>query len=148
MNHRPRIQIVEDQYLVAQDCERCLEQAGFACTGFATTASNAFDLAERDRPDLILMDVRLASRIDGVDAAIAIFERLGIRSLFVSAYADRLLREQARLSRPLGWLSKPYTQTELLQAVRRAIAELEVERKAQREAFIAVSAEATSRLNS
>lgn len=132
--------------MVAQDCERSLTQAGFECTGFAATASNAFDLAERDRPDLILMDVRLASRIDGVDAAITIFEQLGIRSLFISAHVDRLMREQARLARPLGWLSKPCTQAELVQAVRSAMAELEVEKRAQREAFIADSAATTNRL--
>lgn len=132
--------------MVAQDCERCLAQAGFECTGFATTATQAFDLAERDRPDLILMDVRLASRIDGVDAAIAIFERLGIRCLFVSGHADRLMREQARLARPLGWLNKPYTEAELVQAVRVAVAELEVEKKAQGEAFQADSAAAANRL--
>ena len=146
MSHAARIQIVEDQYVVAQDCERCLTQAGFECTGFATTATNAFDLAERDRPDLILMDVRLASRIDGVDAAIAIFERLGIRSLFISAHADQVMREQARLARPLGWLNKPYTQAELVQAIRAAVAELEVEKKAQHEALKADAAEEANRL--
>jgi DNA-binding NarL/FixJ family response regulator len=127
MNHTPRIQIVEDQYFVALNCEMCLQEAGFRCTGLATTAANAFDFAERDRPELIIMDIRLASRIDGVDAAIAIFERLGIRCIFASAHADTLVRKQAERAHPLGWLDKPYSNEQLVHAVRRAVDALGVE---------------------
>lgn len=125
MNHPPRIQIVEDQYFVAMNSEVCLQEAGYECTGLATTAGNAFDFAERDRPDLIIMDIRLASRIDGVDAAIAIFEHLGIRCIFASAHADKLVRQQAERAHPLGWLDKPYSNEQLIRAVQRAMTELD-----------------------
>lgn len=133
MSTTPRIQIVEDEYLLARDCECCLTDAGFLCSGVATTATEAFEMAERDRPDLIVMDIRLASSIDGIDTAIAIFERLGIRCLFVSAHADRLTRGQARLARPLGWLEKPYTYGALLAAVHSAVEVLNAERRAEQE---------------
>jgi CheY-like chemotaxis protein len=96
MSQTPRILIVEDQYFVAIDSEATLHGAGFECVGLATTAKQAVDMAEREQPDLVLMDIRLASRTDGVDAAVVIYERLGIRSIFCSAHADgqvRLARE-------------------------------------------------------
>lgn len=125
MNHTPRIQIVEDQYFVAMDCEICLQLAGFECTGMATTADHAYALAERDQPDLIIMDIRLGSHIDGVDAAIEIFERLGIRCIFASGHADKRVREQAQRAHPLGWLDKPYSNEQLVRAVQHAINELD-----------------------
>ena len=106
----PRILIVEDQYFVAIDNELSLRDGGFEVVGLATTAKEAVEFAERERPDLILMDIRLASRADGVEAAIAIHERLGVRCIFTSGHADAQVRKQAKRAHPLGWLDKPYTQ--------------------------------------
>lgn len=115
-----RIQIVEDQYFVAMDCERVLRAAGFECTGLAANAAQAIDLALRDRPDLILMDIRLTGSMDGIDAALSIFRESGIRCLFSSAHADRTVRERAAAARPLGWIEKPFTCEQLIGAVQRA----------------------------
>lgn len=106
MRDIPRILIVEDQYFVAIDSELNLRSAGFECVGLATTAADAVDLAERERPDLILMDIRLAGPGDGVDAAVLIYERFGIRCIFASAHADTKVRQKADRARPLGWLDR------------------------------------------
>src|SRR5690606_11241244 len=76
-----RILIVEDQLLVAIDCELNLRCAGLQCVGVAATAAEAIELADRERPDLVLMDINLASRADGLHAATVIYERFGIRSI-------------------------------------------------------------------
>lgn len=125
MTEVPRILIVEDQYFVAVDCELYLRSAGFECVGLATTATDALEIAERDHPDLIIMDIRLASRADGVQTAIVIYERLGIRCIFASAHADSTVRKQAERAHPLGWVDKPYTGDELIKAVNSGLAELE-----------------------
>jgi two-component system, response regulator PdtaR len=126
----PRILIVEDQYFVAIDNELSLRDGGFEVVGLATTAKEAVEFAERERPDLILMDIRLASRADGVEAAIAIHERLGVRCIFTSGHADAQVREQAKRAHPLGWLDKPYTSAALLEAVQGALAKLRLAAKA------------------
>jgi two-component system, response regulator PdtaR len=125
MNHVPRILVVEDQYFVAVDCELNLKSAGFECVGLATTASSALDLAERERPDLIIMDIHLASQADGVEAAIYIYERLGIRCIFASAHADAQTHREAERACPLGWVDKPYSGEALIGAVREALHDLE-----------------------
>src|SRR5690606_13999864 len=110
-----RILIVEDQLLVAIDCELNLRCAGLQCVGVAATAAEAIELADRERPDLVLMDINLASRADGLHAATVIYERFGIRSIISSAHADAQRRAQAERANPLGWLDKPYTDAALVQ---------------------------------
>jgi CheY-like chemotaxis protein len=73
MSEAHRVLIVEDQYFVAVDCELQLRSVGIECVGLATTASEALDIAEREHPDFVLMDIRLASVADGVEAAIVIY---------------------------------------------------------------------------
>jgi DNA-binding NarL/FixJ family response regulator len=121
---RPKVLIVEDQYLLAIECERHLEAAGFRCVGLASTAADAILLAAREHPDLILMDIRLASRTGGVEAAQEIFDTYGIRSVFMSAHGDAETRRLAAAANPLGWLPKPYTPTDLLDVVKAAANEL------------------------
>jgi DNA-binding NarL/FixJ family response regulator len=127
MNVPPRILIVEDQYFVAVDCELHLRAAGMECVGLANTAAGALDLAEREKPDLIIMDIRLASRADGVEAAIVIYERLGIRCIFTSAHADEITRKDAARARPIGWVDKPYASEKLISAIQQGLDELNSE---------------------
>jgi two-component system, response regulator PdtaR len=125
MVESPRVLIVEDQYFVAVDCELQLRSVGIECVGLATTASEALELAEREHPDLVLMDIRLASVADGVEAAIVLYERLGIRCIFASAHADATTRKAAERAHPLAWLDKPYTGEELVRIVRQSLGTLE-----------------------
>jgi two-component system, response regulator PdtaR len=122
-----RVLIVEDQYLVAHDSEYHLRSAGFDCVGLASSAEQAVALAEKARPDIVVMDIRLATARDGVAAALDIFQRFGIRSLFTSGHADEGTREQAVAAHPLGWLSKPYTPQALIAAVQSASEQVQSE---------------------
>lgn len=125
MDRSPKILIVEDQYFIAVDSEANLTSAGFDCVGLATTADQALHLARECRPDIVLMDIRLASSSDGLKAAREIYRDCGIRSIFASGHADRWLREEAEDAHPLGWLDKPYTGTQLVHAVEDGLAQLE-----------------------
>lgn len=119
-----RVLIVEDEWLVSVEIETTLESAGYTVAGIAVSADEALRRAESDRPDVIVMDIRLRGRRDGVDAALQINQLLGLRCLFVSAYTDDRTRERARAAKPLGWLSKPFTPRQLLDALRAALRDL------------------------
>jgi CheY-like chemotaxis protein len=108
-----RILIVEDDYLIAMQTEAALTAAGFNVVGTATTAEEAVALAGDERPFLAVMDIRLASRRDGIDAARELFHDLGIRCIFATAH-----------DAPLGWLAKPYTMSTLVVLVTEALAKL------------------------
>lgn len=118
---RRRLLVVEDDWLISLQLEQQLTAAGFEVVGTAADAAAAVALAERERPDLVLMDIRLRGPVDGVEAAREIADRFGVRSLFVSAHTDAGTLARTRAARPLGWLPKPFTEAELLQAVRAAL---------------------------
>jgi DNA-binding NarL/FixJ family response regulator len=124
---KPRILLVEDDFLVGMEIEAGLRDAGCEVIGVAATAEEAVMLAESKRPLLVVMDIRLAGERDGVDAALEIERRLGIRSLFASAHGDAEVRARAAAARPLGWIGKPYRVAALVAAVRHALARLDEE---------------------
>jgi CheY-like chemotaxis protein len=115
-----RVLVVEDDYLVGLTICDLLEGAGYMVLGPAITGEEAVSLALDERPDLVLMDVRLAGEMDGVDAAIEI-ARYGIRSLFVSAHSDPQTRSRGAVAKPHGWLEKPFANVQLLGAVAAAL---------------------------
>jgi two-component system, response regulator PdtaR len=116
MGHR-RIVIVEDDVFIRLDLATHLRGAGHEVVGTAASATEAVHITERERPDLVLMDVRLIGERDGIEAATEIWLRFSIRSLFVSANLDAAARAKAAAANPIGFLEKPYTPTTLLAAV-------------------------------
>jgi two-component system, response regulator PdtaR len=101
-----------------------LLSAGFAVIGIATGADEALALARVQKPALAIMDIRLAGRRDGVDAAGDLFRELGVRCVFATAHDDQEVRVRAEPFAPLGWLAKPYSATSLVTLVRAAVAGL------------------------
>jgi two-component system, response regulator PdtaR len=115
-----RILIIEDDLLIASQIEAALTEAGFDVIGVLTTGEEALQKAEAERPDLAIVDIRLAGDRDGVDTAVELFRSHGIRCIFASAYSDQEARRRAEVAAPLGWLQKPYTMKALTDIVRAA----------------------------
>lgn len=115
-----RILVVEDDYLVGLELEYRLQEAGFNILGIVATAEEAVRLASSERPDLVVMDVRLAGSRDGIDAAKELYAKHGIRSIFATAHADALAKKRGRDANPLGWLQKPYKMEALIALIRTA----------------------------
>ena len=122
-----RILIVEDEFLVALQIEGALKDAGYEVGGIASSADDALKIAEAERPALVVMDIRLAGKRDGIDAALELFSKYRIRCVFASAHYDANVRLRAEPAKPVGWLRKPYTMLELVRAVENALARLQDE---------------------
>jgi len=112
------ILIVEDEFLVALDIETALADAGFEIAGVARSAEEALELFRQRRPALIVMDIRLVGKRDGIDAALDIYRESGIRCIFASAHHDAATVARAGPAHPVGWLSKPYATSSLVRMVR------------------------------
>jgi two-component system, response regulator PdtaR len=115
-----RVLIVEDEFYIALDVEASLTALGHSAVGIAVSGDEAVRLAERERPDVILMDIRLLGPRDGIDAAAEILSRFGIRSLFLTANSDLGTRGRAAAVNPIGFLEKPLTRQRLETALRDA----------------------------
>jgi two-component system, response regulator PdtaR len=108
-----RILIVEDEPIIALSTQADLETAGHTVVGLAMTSDEAITIADRCRPDLVLMDIRLAKG-NGVEAAEAIHARWAIPSLFATSYVEH---SADRCHAALGCLRKPYDRRSLLRSI-------------------------------
>jgi DNA-binding NarL/FixJ family response regulator len=121
---RARVIIAEDDFLIAMQTEQALLAAGLEVVGITITADEVLDLARQEHPALVIMDIRLAGRRDGIDAARELFHQLNIRCIFTTANDDLRTRGRARRFAPFGWLTKPYTMKSLIDSVADALVEL------------------------
>lgn len=113
-----RIMVVEDDALIALDMVGLLEEMGHEVVAEAADASSAWTNAQTNRPDVALVDIRLARDTDGGELALKLYDQLGIRSLFISgSITDDFRRDMARVE-PVGFLSKPVTRRTLGEALR------------------------------
>ncbi|NNM53962.1 MAG: EAL domain-containing protein [Spirochaetales bacterium] len=111
---KERILIVEDEKIIAFDLQRRLKAFGYDVVGNCATGAEALLLAEEEKPDLILMDIRLEGPLDGIETSKLIFSQWQIPSIFLTAYSDEATLERAKLAQPLGYLIKPFKERELL----------------------------------
>lgn len=116
-----RILVVEDEYLVAEQMANALTDAGFAIVGMAATGDEAIAIAAREHPALAIVDIRLAGTMDGIEVALAIFRRYGIRSILATGTYDEGTQARANQASLLGWLPKPFEMTSLLLKVNSAV---------------------------
>lgn len=115
-----RILIVEDEPIVAADLDMKLTRMGYQVVGLAVTGEEAIGLAERYRPDVVLMDIQLQGRMKGTEAAETIRISNDIPIIFITAFAEMLTREMQDGGHSEMCLSKPFSAAELkdkLQAV-------------------------------
>lgn len=119
---RGRILIVEDDYFVGLTIENALADAGHEVVAVAASGEQAIEAAG-GRPEIAVVDVRLAGMIDGIEAAIEL-RRHGIPSLFATAHSDPDTRRRGEVAHPAGWLTKPFSSAELVAAVEAALVRL------------------------
>lgn len=107
------IMVVEDESVVAMELEEKLKTMGYDVAALVTSGEEAVKKAAEHRPDLVLMDIKLAGHIDGIEAANRIRERYGTPVVFLTAYADETTLERAKWTEPFGYLVKPFSEQEL-----------------------------------
>ncbi len=117
MAEKPRILIVEDEWIVAGDLRASLEHMGYAVAGVVDTGQGAIEHAAREMPDLVLMDIALKGEMDGMEATGRIRSGLGIPVVYLSGYPEKKVYESGGTPGPFGYITKPYEERELRLAV-------------------------------
>jgi len=107
------ILVVEDENIVAKDLQNRLKRLGYAVPELASSGEEAIRKAATSRPDLVLMDIGLRGKIDGIEAAQQIYTRLRIPVVFLTAYADDSTIRRAKIVKPFGYIGKPLEDQEL-----------------------------------
>jgi CheY-like chemotaxis protein len=129
---KSQILIVEDEIVVATELEESLKKLGYGICGVASSGQKAIQKGEQENPDLVLMDIKLKGGMDGIQAAEMIRTRLGIPVIFLTAYTDDEIVEEAKVTEPYAYIVKPYRERELHIAIEFALHKhrAEKERKA------------------
>ena len=112
-----RVVVVEDEMIISMDLQMLLEELQVEVVGTAISAEEADAVVAAERPDVVTMDINIQGDRDGVTAANEIFEKYGIRSIFVSAYGDAATMGRAEPAKPFGWVRKPIDKAELDQVL-------------------------------
>ncbi len=116
-----RIFIVEDEKIVSRDLQNVLESLGYEVAGAATSGEEAVGLIPGLCPDIVLMDVMLKGRMDGIEAAEMVRRKLEIPVIYLTAYADDTTLERAKITEPYGYLLKPFDERDLSIAIEMAL---------------------------
>jgi signal transduction histidine kinase len=124
-----RILIVEDNRAVARDLDARLTRLGFAIAGATASGEQAIELAERERPDLVLMDIRLDGEMDGIAAADHIRAKLDLPIVFLTAHADDATLRAASVTDAFGYIIKPAQDRELRIVIEMALYKHAAERQ-------------------
>ncbi len=86
---------------------------GYEVTSIVDSGEEAIKKAEEDRPDLVLMDIVLKKKMNGIESAEQIHSNLDIPHIFITAYADEAVLKQAKKTEPSGYLLKPFDDKDL-----------------------------------
>jgi two-component system cell cycle sensor histidine kinase/response regulator CckA len=103
-----KIYIVEDEAIVALDLRTQLEGLGYEVCGQATRGEQAVEEIPALLPDLVLMDVRLAGKMTGLDVAEQLLGAFHIPIVFLSAYSEQPLLARAARTNSIAYLLKPF----------------------------------------
>ncbi len=116
-----RVMVVEDEVLIGLMLVKKLRAAGYEVGDVISTGEEAVEYAGDIRPSVVLMDVTLAGRMNGIEAARQIKDRYVTPIIFFTGYNDTLLHEQARRVDPVAILAKMDPLENILAAIRTAV---------------------------
>ena len=112
-----RIGIVEDEMIISETIALALEQLGYQIAGVVGTYKEAITMIQNAKPDLVLLDINLGTKKDGIDLAFEVKERFGTPIIFLTANSDSATVNRAKDSHPLAFLVKPFSQNDLFSAI-------------------------------
>jgi signal transduction histidine kinase len=125
----PSILIVENEAIVATDLANKLQRLGYDIAGTVWRGEDAVGLARERRPDLILMDIRLAGAMDGIEAANQIRTECDLPVIYLTAHSDRATLSRAKVTEPFGYILKPFEERDIESHIEMALYKHQTERK-------------------
>ncbi|HTF31904.1 MAG TPA: LytTR family transcriptional regulator DNA-binding domain-containing protein [Flavitalea sp.] len=120
-----KILVVEDEMIIGAKISMQLTGLGYEVTGILPRGEEAIIHVEENRPDIVLLDINLKGKLDGIETAFQIQKLANIPIIFLTANADEATFNRARVSKPHAFISKPYRQLDLQRAIELAISRME-----------------------
>ncbi|MDO9528315.1 MAG: response regulator [Syntrophales bacterium] len=124
-----KVMIVDDEAVVISQLEERLTLMGYDVVGSASSGTEAVEMARHLRPDIVLMDIVMPGRLDGIDASQKIKTELDIPAIFVTAYTDDKFIERAKNVEPFGYIVKPFQEREIKASIEIGLHKKDIERR-------------------
>jgi CheY-like chemotaxis protein len=121
ISSNPRALIVEDEILIAEELKEWLSVLGFFVIAAVDSAEEGIAIATREHPDLVLMDIRLKGKKDGLQATKEIHQQVDVPVVYLTAHSDRLTVDRARETEYDGFVLKPFRASELQSTIKVAM---------------------------
>ena len=118
---KKKILVVEDEYITATALQVSLESLGFEVVGTADTGEDAIKSADELKPDIILMDIKLIGKMNGITAAGIIKQKYDIPVIFLTGQSDDATISLALESEPFGYIIKPFEEKNLKTSITMAL---------------------------
>lgn len=116
-----KVLIIEDDALITEDIKMMISKIGHVVIGNAFSSNQAINLLRDLNPDIVLLDINLGGKIDGIDIAEIINMKYSIPFVFITSYSDDHTVNRAGESRPSGYIVKPFDQNDLKVAIQFAM---------------------------
>ena len=107
MGNGKKVLIVDDDIMAAMFLEESLLQNGFMVTDRVPKGEMAVESAVKNKPDVVLMDIQLAGKLNGIQTAQQILSLTPVSVIFITGYDSEQIRDQAKELNPLAYLIKP-----------------------------------------
>lgn len=124
---KARILIVEDSFIVAFHLRTTLESDGYIVSGQCDSGEQAIASIESSRPDLVLMDIMLSGKLDGIETASKIRSRFNVPVIFITALTDKDTINRAKITEPYGYLTKPFEDLQIFTVIEIALYKHDIE---------------------
>jgi DNA-binding LytR/AlgR family response regulator len=112
-----KVLIVEDEVLIAEDLAEQMKDSGFKVTGIAVSGEECFDAIEKEIPDVVIMDINLQGKLDGIEIAKILNQTNKIPFIFLTSNSDENTVKRAIPLNPDAFISKPFNKNDLRIAI-------------------------------
>jgi DNA-binding LytR/AlgR family response regulator len=124
MEHKVKILVVEDEMIIGAKISMQLTNLGYEVTGILPRGEEAILHVEENKPDIVLLDINLKGKMDGIETASQILQRNNIPIIYLTANSDEATFNRAKHTKPAGFISKPFKQLDLQRAIELTISRM------------------------
>lgn len=124
MNDTTRILIVEDDMIIAANISLQLTKLGYEVTGIVPRGEEAITHVKENAPDILLLDINLKGKLNGIDTAKAIQQFCNTPVIYITANNDEATFTKAKATHPLAFISKPVNTLELRRSIELVIEQI------------------------
>lgn len=116
-----KLMIVEDDPIIAEWIGNSLKKLDFEITAIISSGEEVIEAAEKNIPDLVLMDISLKGKTNVIEAADQIRSLFDIPIIYLTAYSDKETLQRAKITEPFGYIIKPFKDKELQTIIEAAL---------------------------